>query len=179
MIKRMNRYYKIGLCILLLLSGMSVARAAQVAAEDANQSGEARVEALQGEIKKIMYVQADAETNTNDQAFEDNINAVQDNQNKMMMNAATRAVAMGDRAVALATTSGKQDIQDLRDKLEKAEDLMTLLDGIATVYAQNLQKISEITALRAKMLELNSLNSIISSGTVFSTEDSEQQGGQP
>lgn len=165
----------IAMMFLMLAGPVSAAQVSVTGSESG--AGDEKIEALQEEIIKIMKVEPDTAANANAQAFEDNVNAVKDNQNKMMLNTATRAVAMGQRAVALATTSGKDDMILLRDKIEKAEDLMTVLDGIAELQAQHLQKINQISSLRGKMLELKALEGLMT-GDVFAVSGG-QEGGQP
>ena len=152
--------------------------AAQVSSgESETTAGDEKVEALQEEIIKIMKVDPNTNTNQNTMAFKDNVNAARDNQNKMMMNAATRAVALGQRAVALATKSGQDDLAMLKDKIEKAENLMSVLDGIAELQAQHLQKINQISSLRGKMLELKAMDGLMA-GDIF-VANNQQKGDQP
>ena len=172
----MKRIYYV--LTIMMLMGIGGARAAQVPVSGNGADNEQKISALQKEITKIMLVQPDTTANTNAQAFEDNVNAVQDNQNKMMLNTASRAVAMGERAIALATLSGEEDLKQMKERIEKSEDMMTLLDGIATLQAQHLQKINAITSLRSKLLELNALNGIMS-GDVFTATKDKEEGETP
>ena len=171
------KQFMTGVIAMMFLMLAGPVSAAQVSTGSGSAAGDEKIEALQEEIIKIMRVEPDTAANANAQAFEDNVNAVKDNQNKMMLNTATRAVAMGQRAVALATTSGKDDMILLKDKIEKAEDLMTVLDGIAELQAQHLQKINQISSLRGKMLELKALEGLMT-GDVFAVSGG-QEGGQP
>ena len=94
--------------------------------------------------------------------YANNTNAVRDNQNTVKLNAASRAVALGQRAVALAIDSGS-DIEDLKKEIENRDDVLMMLKGIAKIQAQHLQKINAITAMRAKIMELNSIDNLIAS----------------
>ena len=92
--------------------------------------------------------------------YANNTDSVRDNQNTIKLNAASRAVALGQRAVALATESGK-DVEDLKKEIENRDDVLMMLKGIAKIQAQDLQKINAITAMRAKIMELNAIDNMI------------------
>ena len=120
-------------------------------------------EELRQEIIKLMLVNPKTKINSNEKKFEDNINSVRENQNKIKLNAVTRSIAVGRRAVALGIKSG-EDVDERRKAIESKDDVLSMLKDIAKLQAQHLQKINEITSLRAKIVELNSIESILSGG---------------
>ena len=141
--------------------------------EAKKQDGSGQVEKIREEIVKIMLVKADtdvaagAEKNSQ---FENNVNSVKENRNKMKLSAVTRAIALGQRAVALATQSGTADIDKMTKMIEEKKDVMNTMRAIAKLQAQHLQKHNEITALRAKILELDSIEHIVA-GSIYSVEE--------
>lgn len=94
-----------------------------------------------------------------------NIDSVRENQNKIRINAAARSVAVGKRAVALAT-GVTDDVEGRTKEVQKRDDMLRMLKGIAKLQAQHLQKTSAITAMRAKIMELNAIDNIIA-GDVY------------
>ncbi|MBQ7413631.1 MAG: hypothetical protein IJV07_05120 [Alphaproteobacteria bacterium] len=141
-------------------------------------SGGTDMEKLRQEIIKVMLVKRDTVAGKEQEYdFQNNINSVRENQNKIQVNAATRAVAMGKRAVALATKSGKEDIDAMGKVIEQNDDVLNMLKGVAKLQAQHLQKTNEITALRAKIVELNSIDNIIA-GDVYTTDKTAQSGSK-
>ena len=136
------------------------------------------MEKLRQEIIKVMLVRPNTVAGKEEKFdFQNNINSVRENQNKIQVNAATRAVAMGKRAVALATKSGEEDIASLGKVIEQNDDVLNMLKGVAKLQAQHLQKTNEITALRAKLVELNSIDNIIA-GDVYTTDKTAQSGSK-
>ena len=128
-------------------------------AEGSGAAG-AAVEKVRQEIVKMMLLTSDVGSDTQAKKYINNINSVRENHNKMKLNAVTRSIALGKRAVALALKSG-EDIDALREEIETNNDMIYLLKGIAKLQAQHLQKTNQITALRSKLLELNSIDAII------------------
>ncbi len=166
----MKRWLKISVLVFLFLNigNLSV-----------HAEGDGNLEKVRQEVVKIMYVTPNANPNAesgNIESYEDNLNSVRENQKKIQLQSASRGVALGKRAVALATQSGK-DVDAIRENIESSDDIVNMLKGIATLQAQTLQKTNEITSLRAKMLELNSIDSIVR-GDVVTTEALNEEGGQ-
>ena len=161
--------------LLMLVAVSAIALNASVAR--GADAGEATSnEELRQEIIKLMLVNPDTIANSNEKAFEDNINSVRENQNKIKLNAMTRAIALGRRAVALGIKSG-EDVDERRKAIETNDDILNMLKDVAALQAQHLQKINEITALRAKLLELNSIESIISGGVATTDKTALSRGG--
>ena len=165
-------------CLMMLVI-TEPARAALVSADSTQQMNQRneKVEALGAEIEKIMLVRDGSGSDEEMMAFQNNINATKANQNKMMLNAASRAIAMGQRAVALATKAGKDDIEEMGKVIEQSDDLMNMLRQIAELESQHLQKINQITSLRGKMVELDALNNIMS-GNVYAKNGEGSNGEQ-
>ena len=144
--------------------------------------GDGNLEKIRQEVVKIMYITPDADPNAetgNISGYEDNLNSVRENQKKIQLQSASRGIALGKRAVALATQSGK-DVDAVRENIEGSDDIVNMLKGIATLQAQTLQKTNEITSLRAKILELDSIDSIVR-GDIVTTEsldENAQKGGK-
>lgn len=135
-----------------------------------------QMEALRQEIIRTMYVVSDVAPGAGDQSYLNNINTVRENQNKIKLNEATRAIALGRRAVALAVESGK-DLDQRREAIEQNDDVLKMLKEIAKLQAQHLQKTNEITALKAKLLALNSIENIIAGGVSTTDEDAKKNAG--
>ena len=102
--------------------------------------------------------------------YVNNVDSVTENRNKLRLNAASQAIALGQRAVSLATESGN-DIEKLRVEIENRDDMLRMLKGIAKLQAQHLQKTNAITAMRAKLVELNAIDNILS-GDIYTTKQS-------
>lgn len=132
-------------------------------------SGMGYMDELEDEISKIMYINPETVTNASEKEYQDNLNSVHENRNKIQFNAATRAIALGQRATALSTQSGK-DITTLKTEVEKTDNMLALLKKIAQLEGQSLSKTNEITSMRAKLLELSSIESIISSDVITTQE---------
>lgn len=115
---------------------------------------------IQEKIEEIMLVSDEEKPEDKDKKYLNNINSVRENQNKMKLNAVTRSIAVGRRAVALALKSG-EDIDELRAEIEQSKDMLNLLKSITKLQAQHLQKINQTTALRSRLLELNAIDIII------------------
>ncbi len=135
----------------------------------------AEVEKVRQEIVKMMLVTSDVGSDTQAKKYINNINSVRENHNKMKLNAVTRSIALGKRAVALALKSG-EDIDALREEIETSNDMIYLLKGIAKLQAQHLQKTNQITALRSKLLELNSIDAIIAGDIHYYGENTADTG---
>ena len=103
-----------------------------------------------------------------------NVDSTIENRNKLRLNAASRAFALGQHAVALATVSG-DDVNAIKDEIESQDDILRMLKGIAKLQAQNLQKTNAITAMRAKIAELNAIDGIIN-GSVYTTQPTSSSG---
>ena len=106
----------------------------------------------------------------NEQSYLNNLDSTTENRNKLRLNAAVRAIALGQHAVALATASGK-DVDEMKEEIESRDDILRMLKGIAKLQAQNLQKTNAITAMRAKIAELNAIESI-TAGNIYTTNPS-------
>ena len=91
----------------------------------------------------MMLLTSDVGSDTQAKKYINNINSVRENHNKMKLNAVTRSIALGKRAVALALKSG-EDIDALREEIETNNDMIYLLKGIAKLQAQHLQKTNQI-----------------------------------
>jgi hypothetical protein len=137
---------------------------------DVNGSVGSSVEMVQDEIKNLMFASDLPKIDSQAKMYVDNINSVRENQAKMKLNAVTRAIALGQRSVALALNSG-EDVDGMRSEIETSNDMINLLKGIAKLQAQHLQKINQITAIRSKLLELNSIDTIISGDIQYQGED--------
>ena len=142
-------------------------------------SGTGATEDLRQAVINTMLVKPETEVDSTSgkKAYEDNINSVRENRNKIKMNAITRSIALGRRAVALAQESGK-DIDERRAAIEQNDDVMSMLKEIAKLEAQHLQKVNEITALRARMIELNSIENILTGSVVTTDEDALKKAGK-
>ena len=103
-----------------------------------------------------------------------NVDSTTENRNKLRINAASRAFALGQHAVALATVSG-DDVDAMQAEIESQDDMLRMLKGIAKLQAQTLQKTNAITAMRAKIAELNAIDSIIH-GSVYTTQPTSSSG---
>jgi len=137
-------------------------------------NGEAPTEELRQSIIKMLYVTTDAKPGTSDEKnYIDNINSVRENQNKVKLSEATRSIAVGRRAVALALESGK-DVDERREAIEQNDEVMKMLKEVAKLQAQHLQKINEITALKAKILAMNSIENIIAGGVSTTDENAKK-----
>jgi len=139
-------------------------------------SGEAATEELRQSIIKMLYVTTDAKPGTSEKEknYIDNINSVRENQNKVKLSEATRSIALGRRAVALALESGK-DVDERREAIEQNDEVIKMLKEIAKLQAQHLQKINEITALKAKILAMNSIENIIAGGVSTTDEEAKKK----
>ena len=102
------------------------------------------------------------------QGYLNNLDSVMENRNKLRLNAASRAIALGQHAVALATDSG-DDVNALQAEIETQDDMLRMLKGIAKLQAQTLQKTNAITAMRAKIAELNAIDHVIH-GSIYTTQ---------
>lgn len=132
---------------------------------------------LTQDIIGMMMITPNEETKTKgEKAYVNNANSVRENQNKIKVNAASRAIALGKRAVWLGITSG-EEIEKLAKRLEYSDDFLTMFKGIAELQAQHLQKTSQNTALKAKLSELSSIDGIISGNLVTTNEEALQNAG--
>lgn len=125
---------------------------------------------IQEKINEIMLVTDKKDAEKEGKEYLDNIHSVRENQHKIKLNAVTRSIALGRRAVALALKSG-EDIDEMREEIEKNNDMLNLLKSVAKLQAQHLQKINQITALRSKLLEMNAIDIIITGDIQNMEED--------
>jgi len=124
---------------------------------------------------------ASSSSGNKEQSYLNNVDSVTENRNKLRLNAAVRAIALGQHAVALATVSG-DDVKAMKEEIESRDDILRMLKGIAKLQAQHLQKTNAITAMRAKIAELNAIEYIMA-GSVYtmnpSSSSSNSSSGSP
>jgi len=113
---------------------------------------------------------ASASSSNQGEKYLNNVDSVTENRNKLRLNAASRAIALGQHAVSLATVSG-DDVDALREEIESQDDVLRMMKGIAKLQAQHLQKTNAITAMRARLAELQAIENILD-GSVYTTKTS-------
>ena len=139
--------------------------------------GSKSIEELRKTILEIMLVnpktgKGGSKGNDEKHQYLNNIDSVRENQNKIRINAAARSVAVGQRAVALAT-GVTDDVEGRTKEIQKRDDMLRMLKGIAKLQAQHLQKTNAITAMRAKIMELNAIDNIIDGDVYTQTVSSD------